>query len=132
MTDFGVDLAALPDLDPLFSLVSGRAVLLEAIARRLRTPRGALFYDPEYGLDLTGYVNESLSRADALALEAALAAECRKDERIRAAGASVAFEPATRTLRITVRLFDDAGPFELVLSVDRVTVQLLRAALSAP
>jgi hypothetical protein len=124
-TDYGTDVSAEPDLDPMFPEQTGRALLIEALARRFETPRGSLFYDPDYGFDLRALIGEGLADGDLFALQAAIAAECRKDERVVAARAVVALDRATSTMTVTIAAADGAGPFRLVLDVSTVSVALL-------
>lgn len=126
MADFGVDISALPDLD--FRLQSGLPNLAEAVARRLMTPRGGLFYDPDYGLDLRQYLNEALTDEVRYEIETLVAAECEQDERILAANATVVEgPPQARALRILIELETAEGPFRLLLGVNAVSVEVLRA-----
>jgi len=126
MTDFGTDFSALPDLS--FVLQSGQANLAEAIARRLMTPRGGLFYDPTYGMDLRGYLNEALTDATRYEIETLVAAECEQDERVLAATATVVEgAPNSRTIQVSIELETAAGPFRLILAVSAVAVEVLRA-----
>src|SRR5947208_3071152 len=99
-TDFGADLAALPDLDPRWPLQSGGRNLAEAIARRLQTPRGGLFYAPDYGTDVRGWLNEAMTGDDVFRAQVAIEAECEKDERVRSASADLSLNPTLQTLHI--------------------------------
>ena len=126
MVDFGTDLSALPDLS--FGVKSGRANLAEALARRLMTPRGGLFYDPTYGTDLRSYLNEAITDDVIYEIETLAAAECEQDERVLAATASVIeADPSVRKIRLSINLETDVGPFRLILSIDDVAVEVLRA-----
>jgi hypothetical protein len=125
MPDFGTDLSALPDLDPTFTTRSGSSVLAEAVARRLQTPRGGLFYAPEYGLDVREALNEAW---DPRALErwrAAIERECEADERVERASASLAFDPRQQTLRLSIQIDAAHGQFQLVLAITALSVDLL-------
>lgn len=124
MADFGVDISALPDLD--FGLKSGLPNLAEAIARRYITPRGALWYAPGYGLDLRRYLNEAMTPELLEEMRILVEQEAEKDPRVRFAEARVALEPGHR-VRVALRLETDEGPVDLVLSVDRVSVEVLHA-----
>lgn len=124
MADFGVDISALPDLD--FRLKSGLPNLAEAIARRYITPRGALWYAPGYGLDLRRYLNEAMTPELLEEMRILVEQEAEKDPRVLLAEARVALEPGHR-VRVALRLETDEGPFDLVLSVDRVSVEVLNA-----
>lgn len=126
MADFGTDMSALPDLS--FSLKRGLGNLAEAIARRLITPRGGLFYDPSYGLDLRQYLGEALTDEVRYEIETLTAAECEKDERVLSATATlIDGPPQARSLRVALELETADGPFRLILRVDAVNVEVLRA-----
>lgn len=131
--DFGTDLSTFvggtgaPDLDPTFAMISGRRVVQEAVARRFITPRGGLLDDPNYGLDLRALLNTSYSQRDLFILRERISAECRKDERVD--GARVTITPkANGNLTITISMTTASGPFDLVLAVSQVTVELLRVS----
>ena len=126
--DFGTDLAALPDLEPRLPLQSGLRNLGEAIARRLQTPRGSLFYAPNYGTDIRAWLNEAMTTDDLFRAKVAVEAECEKDERVLSADAEVVLNRTLQTLTLRLTLTTAAGPFRLVLSVDQVTVTLIEVA----
>lgn len=126
MADFGTDLSALPDLS--WTLKSGQVNLAEAIARRLITPPGGLFYDPTYGLDLRQYIGEALTDEVRYEIETLVAAECEKDERILSAVATIIeAPPQLRSIQIELALETADGPYRLILSISNVTVEVLRA-----
>lgn len=127
--DFGSDISALPELN--FSFKSGYVNLAEAIGRRLITPRGGLFYDPDYGFDLRRYLNETWTESTEFEVETLLVAELRKDPRILDATATIDITNilATRQVSITIEAETDFGPFSLVLNVSAVTVEVLYADL---
>lgn len=124
-TDFGTDISCYPDLDPLGTLVSGNTALAQAIARRLITPRGSLFYDTNYGTDLRLYLNEGMTNEAQSRIKSAIEAECAKDERVSSVTADVVYSSAARTLAITITLVGGSGPFSLTLAVTSLTVSLL-------
>ena len=64
----GTDWAIDSDLEERIRLVSGRENLGLAITRRLSTPRGGLFYDPGYGLDLRLWLSADVDLVDAQSL----------------------------------------------------------------
>jgi hypothetical protein len=127
MADLGSDIATFPDLDDLFGPVTGTRAVAEALARRFETPRGGLFYDPDYGLDLRSWLNESLGQTDGelRRIAAAVEGEATKDERVMLAEAAASFDARTSTLTIAMRCQTGDGPFRLTLSVDRLTVAIL-------
>lgn len=112
MTDpLGTDLSTRYGLTG--ALVSGRELLVESLARRLRTRRGALFYDPGYGSHLPDYLGESFQDGGA---EAAAICELdlEEDPRVRAATVTVTnVHPRGVTLR--AHLDTVLGPVDLVV-----------------
>jgi len=126
MADFGTDLSALPDLS--WTIKGGKNNLAEAIARRLITPLGGLFYDPTYGLDLRQYIGETLTDEVRYEIETLMAAECEKDERILSAVATIIeASPQLRSIQIELALETADEPYRLILSISDVTVEVLRA-----
>lgn len=121
MTDFGTDITEELTWRP----VSGLENLARAIARRYITPRGALWYAPGYGLDLRRYLNEAMTPELLEEMRILVEQEAEKDPRVLFAEASVA--PEDHRVRVALRLETDQGPFDLVLSVDRVSVEVLNA-----
>ena len=129
MADLGTDIACVDDLDPAFTVTSGTLALSQAIARRLITPRGALFYDEDYGLDLRAYLNAGISQGSGFEfrLAAQIEAECLKDERVETIDAQVSFDVANEKLVAKLKGVASTGPFRLTLLVSSVTVELLRS-----
>ena len=127
-TDFGSDLSCVMDLDPRCPVVTGRRLLAEAVARRWITPRGGLIDDPNYGTDVTAYINDDIKPSDLASLQSAMSQEAQKDERVNSCDVSIEIPPAgIGKYTITALLHDNDGPFQLVVSVDTVSknVQLL-------
>ena len=128
MADFGSDISTFPDLDELLEPQSGRRVLLESVARRMSTPRGALWWAPSYGSDLgailDGPVSDAQLRTNATALQQQLA----QDERMLSARVEASYVAATRSLRILVSITDADGPFERVFTLDASGVATLMEA----
>lgn len=94
--------------------------MIQAVARRLETPRGGLFYDEEYGTDLRAYVN---SNAGPLEIARAAELEAMKDERVLAADATV--NRSGQSITVTMKLTLADGPFDLTLDVSDLTVDLI-------
>lgn len=126
MATLGTDLSAIPDLS--WTLKSGLDNLAEAIARRLITPLGGLFYDPSYGLDLRQYIGETLTDEVRYEIETLVIGECEKDERVLSAAATIIEgPPQLRSIQIELVLETADGPYRLILSISNVTVEVLRA-----
>ncbi|HSS39713.1 MAG TPA: GPW/gp25 family protein [Polyangia bacterium] len=81
--DLGTDITLVSDLAPVWGVSAGTDNLINAILRRLTTPRGRLFYDPDYGYDVVSQLNASLGPTDMARIQAAITAELRKDPRIQ-------------------------------------------------
>jgi hypothetical protein len=130
MTDnanIGADINCVSGLDPLFTLVTGRTALAQAIARRLQTPRGTLAWigdTADYGYDVRQHLGDDLTPRLQSLIASRVEAEALADERVRAATATVTL--LAGTLRIALQISDAAGPFRLTLSIDAVTVTALQ------
>lgn len=124
MADLGTDVSCVFDATPNMAMVSGRRCLAEAVARRLITPRGRLIGSPNYGFDLTQYLNDDLTAGDLIRIAAGATSEVKNDERVLAATVSIAL--AFGVMTVKVLLEDASGPFTLVLSISDVTVEILK------
>jgi phage baseplate assembly protein W len=121
----GSDVSCFPDLEGTGSLISGKLVLAQALARRLTTARGSLFYDKNYGTDLRMYLNEGLTNEAIWRVKASVESECLKDERVARASADVSFSLETETLHVLIEIDTNGGPFALTLSITALTIDLL-------
>lgn len=128
MTDFGTDIATIGGLGKKFRLVDGLTNYAQAIVRRLSTPRGGLFYAPDYGYDVREFLNETDSAEARFSLEVNAAAECEKDPRTLSADAELT-EVGDGDFRLRLALETTEGPVALVLNVERLTVEVLNADL---
>lgn len=128
MADLGLTISCLGDLDPSFAMVSGRRGLAQEIANRLISPRGSYLPDPEYGFDVRAFLNESIGIGEIFRIESGVESEALKDERVDDADATVTYIESSASLRIELRLVDGQGPFDLVISIDALTVDLLLPA----
>ncbi len=126
MSDLGTCLDCLTDLNPSSAMVSGRTALAQAIARRLQTPRGVLFDDPNYGFDVAGYLNDDLSTSDLGKIQSGITEECKKDARVIDASCVVTLSGSgdLLTLRAEISLVGAAGPFALVVEVSNLGLAL--------
>ncbi len=124
-TDFGSCWSCTTDLTMPSIMATGFRVVGEAIARRWQTPRGALVDDPNYGFDLSDYVNDDLGRGDLTRIGQSASAEALKDERVISCDVSISLDTAG-LMMVTARVGTAQGPFQLVLSVDHVTATLLQ------
>lgn len=122
--DFGKALSCVNDFSPDAKMVSGFRVVGEAIARRWITPRGRLIGYPNYGFDLTEYVNADVTDRDLAGLRAQASAEALKDERVQSCTVSTSLA-TDGVLTVTAEVGTAQGPFQLVVAVTSVTLDLL-------
>lgn len=128
---FGVDVrldfsSGLPDIDPLFRTTTGPRLVLQAVACRLLTPRGALPRDPSYGLDIRSWLNAGFTEQRRFALLASVAAEVEKDERVLTSDVTVTQNRATEAVTIRVQCTTAEGPFEFVLNASEAGVAITK------
>jgi len=128
--NIGSDFSCVTDVTPGLRVVDGRKCLAQAVARRLITERGGLFYDANYGVDTRAW----LGKAEAYrGVRRKIEDQAYQDERIKAASCDAQFTNAREAdsesegdkLSIELDLVDDTGPFSLSLDVSAVTVTLL-------
>jgi hypothetical protein len=124
MAELGSDFAAVEDVDANLTVVSGRVAFAQAIARRLLAPAGSLFYDPDYGFGLSGYLNAIIVGTTGQ-IESGIERECFKDERTKDVTAEVTFDESAKALAARVDLTDAAGPFALTLNVSALSTEVL-------
>jgi len=128
--EVGVDIDCITDITPQFKLAYGLRNLANALLRRLITPRGGLFYDPDYGLDLRDYLNAGLTDGQIVNLAGAVGLELEKDERVSSAEVAMTFTPSSMTLRLRCKVeVVDVGQMSLLLEIGQVTAAVLDASL---
>ena len=109
-----------------FTYATGYRDLGNCLARRLQTVRGSLPWDLNCGWDVRALFRGSLSAGEFAAAKSAIAAECEKDQRVDSANVDITYVPRAQTILITITVTGADGPFDLILSVDNLTVTLLR------
>ena len=126
-TDFGTCISATTDLPRRWSLVSGPRAVAEALVRRWNTARGRLPSDENYGTDARLMIGETQAGNWASEMEAQMAREAEKDERVEECAVAITYNFAASSATVVATVTLAAGPtFRLVASVDDVTVTLLR------
>lgn len=123
-TDYGNDTECVSDLTYARRPVEGEEMMAQAIARRLTTVRGALFYAPDYGYDLRQFLKGSLPPTSVL--NGNIENEVLKDERVEDVTVESTFSETEEKLSVAVQGFGAEGPFDFVLDIDEVTVSILR------
>ena len=124
-TDYGTDVR----IGIVVTKVSGLQNLIEALVRRLSTPTGSLFWDLEYGYDVRALLNGEIDMDLLEAAEKTIENQLQLDERVDDAKCFIVFNLPTSTmyLYISVTPFTDRT-FNLIVSVDKLTVELLDSA----
>lgn len=129
MADFGLDVSTFPDLDVQGRQISDVRSVVECTLRRLITPNGSLRYDTDFGYDLRDLLNDDLTDLELRRHAARVAIEVEKDERVRSATASLAWDPVrpfVLKIRITATLIDDRT-FNLTAAISDIGAELLAA-----
>ncbi len=124
---YGIDVSTFVDgdLDPYFRPLSGARAVAEAVVRRWTTPGGGLFFDLSFGIDVREHVSQAMSPPALFAFGSQLAAQAEEDERVHSALLDVSFDPMAKGLHVRAEIRTARGPFTLVVSVDRLTVEIL-------
>lgn len=127
---YGVDIDCLSGIGFVLGLASGLRNLANALGRRLITPRGGLFYDPDYGFDVRSYLNVALTRSKQGELVSGIEDECRKDARVQNVVALVTqIGSPLVDLVINLQITPAAGPtFPLIISIADLVTGLSAAA----
>lgn len=111
------------DLDPYFGVISGPAVVSQALARRFEIARKDLDWDPEAGYDLRRWLNADIDSSAVLAIQNGVQGECLKDERVLSVDVTVAFTGAQLTISVAGQTA--SGDFKLVLVATQLSVQAI-------
>lgn len=130
MSTYGVDMYLLDDVE-FDRPVSDVDLVMQDIYWRLQTKRGMgiLFEDaPDYGIDIHSWLGQAMTPAKLLEISAVVRAEILKDERVSDARVTATYTGGPNGfLTVTIVGVTGAGPFELVLKIDAVTVEILKA-----
>lgn len=128
-TGYGVEVS-LTDRLVTGRLVSGKAVVIEALYRRLITPRGSLSYDLTYGFDVSEFVGAVGYERAAGVIGGMVANELSKDDRVKSVRCDVTL--ATQDdhslmliLDVAATLADEDEDFSFTAGVTDTTTELL-------
>jgi len=128
-TDYGRCISVTDDLPRRWTLVSGPRVVAEAILRRWSTERGTLPYDLDYGTDARDLLGDNAAGLSNGEMAQALAREAEKDERLEDCNVSISYDRKAEMAIITAAItLVEGATFQLVASVDALTVTLLRVS----
>lgn len=127
----GSDFSGVDDLDFALTYLEGEdaeeLAFMQAIQRRLTTPRGALWYDPSYGLDLRIFLADNVSTGVA---QGVIAAEIRKDERVANAEVAISVDDLGKwTVDMSVTALTGEN-LELTFKIDSSKVEVITSAVS--
>ena len=126
-TDISVYRQGEAGIGRVLRLVSEQDLLIEALLKRLETPKGwlARFVSPtrsdyadyqEYGHDISDLLNKRYTPAKVLAEETEIKIQMESDDRVQEARVNVAISITANILRIDIRIIPKrGGPFRLVL-----------------
>ncbi len=104
-------------------VVTGFQVLLEALARRLSTPRGGLFYDLSYGFDIRQFLNARINEENKYKLIVGVELECLQDPRVL--GGIIEINTHTRDqIILDIQITSTLGPWRGVIQADKAGVVL--------
>lgn len=100
---YGSDLSCDDDLTAYCDEVGGgsKLALGQALYRRLITPRGSLLDDPDYGVDVPGFLGNGVTQRELAGLAGAIRNELVKDDRVDSAQAEVVLD-APQFMRVSV------------------------------
>lgn len=131
-TGYGVEVS-LTDRLVTGRLVSGKAVVIEALYRRLITPRGSLSYDLTYGFDVSEFVGAVGYEKAAQVIGGMVANELSKDDRVIGVTCEATLselDDGTLTLLLDVAatLADTDEDFAFTAGVTEASTELLSAA----
>lgn len=126
--DYGLTIKCTDDLDPLLSTVSGTEAMKYAMLRRVYTPEGTLMSDPTaITMDARELCNKALTVADEPIIKSRFYQCWIEDERVLDVTISVEFDFLNNTFRVKGDGVGAYGPFSLTVSVNVLTVELLKS-----
>jgi phage baseplate assembly protein W len=126
-TDLGTDLAILPDLGKRWNLVSGQANVAQWCVLCLSSDLGSLAYDPAWGFNLLRQLNGTFSRTALSQLQSNVVAALMRNDRIQSCQAQIVPNAGDNSIVATIILETADGPFQLVLRVSQLSVDILNA-----
>lgn len=116
------------ELDPFAPLALG-----QALARRLDCPRGALPDDPDYGLDLRGYLNRGVTFDELRTLSTRIRNEVERDDRVDSVVVTLTLSTDGKRLAVELAVTPvdpQTGTFALTLAV--TSAEVLIEAMRGP
>lgn len=118
---FGADLSCTDDITHDAAELPGDSPLAVAQAnyRRLTTPHGSVPDDPDYGLDVRGFLNRGLTQKSLQEIPGQVRGELRKDDRNDPSNLVVTMTilPDFKSFDLDIRAQAATGPYTLTLAV---------------
>ena len=125
--DFGLDLACMTDLSPTMAETASMVTLAQALVRMVTTPRGSVVDAPNWGIDVTAYVDGPMDARGAQKVASLMDAQFRQDDRVLRSSTQATWNASTETLRTVSAIITSNGPIRLTLDISNVTVALLES-----
>lgn len=134
MTGYGSDIWCTPEAGLITArFARGRTLVVQALARRLATPRGTLAGGRDegaYGIDLTDWIGAPASRAKLASLPGVIRSELLKDDRVsdvsvRVDATTDAGSLVTIEINADVLLSDEGAAFPLTMVVSDVGIEIV-------
>lgn len=128
MVDYGTDLSCTDDLNPLLKVVSGVELMKEVVFRRLYCRPGNLLSNPlDNTIDVRDFLNGAIGGELTLErINGMCQAAIMGDNRIYKAIVQSSFDRKSGLLQLAINCVGSVGPFDLVIQVSALTVELLR------
>lgn len=134
----GIDMAFDGDLMPIptgdAQIVEGKTCLLQDLRHRLMTPKGGLWYDPSYGIDIYQYMHLEDTPINQLSLQQELQDAVEADPRIEPGSVTVLiveWDLEKIKVQVSCRPIDGGTPINLVLgySLTEITAEAIAIGL---
>lgn len=115
------------DIFPSLQLQNTEVIVLESMVRRLKADYTSLFYDLEYGYNISDVVGLKSTGVSASRIEA----ECLKDERVQNAKCSIIISPdltgelSVYTITIEIKLKDSGSTYNLTFRLQDEDVDVV-------
>lgn len=127
-SEYGIDAKwADDDLTAGYELQTEEIIVLEALARRLQSKPGSLFYDDDYGYDISCLINLPYSGNISSRIEN----ECLKDERVKFAKCNVYEDKVNESLTIVINItLMQNSTFNLIFDLRQTDIDVAYQRLS--
>jgi len=123
MADYGSDITFTGlDITPQLIMTTDSSVVIEAIALRLQSDPGSLWYDHTYGYNVNSlFKNPMIMENNSSKIQSRIVTECKKDPRVRNAVVTVSefdYKNKSCVISVGIELTDGTIPETLVFSIN--------------